>query len=103
MRIAACGHTSAHRPQSMQRLASQTGISSAIDRFSQRAVSVGKVPSAGMALTGSRSPRPAMISPVTALTNTGALPAMERRVCTIPFACSGTGISKSARRELSTA
>jgi hypothetical protein len=40
IRIAACGHTIAHLPQSMQRSASQIGISVAIVRFSTRAVPV---------------------------------------------------------------
>src|SRR3990172_5751375 len=46
IRMAAWGHTSAHRPQSMQIEGSQMGISRAIDRFSHCEVAVGKVPSA---------------------------------------------------------
>ena len=65
MRIAACGQTSAHLPQSMQSAASQIGISAAIERFSKRAVPVGKVPSSGSAETGSRSPLPSSSSAVT--------------------------------------
>ena len=61
IRIAACGHTIAHLAQSMQMDGSQIGISSAIERFSQRAVPTGKVPSTGRALTGRVSPRPASI------------------------------------------
>ncbi len=41
-------------------------------RFSHCAVPVGKVPSTGKTLTGSLSPRPAMISAVTLCTNSGA-------------------------------
>ena len=65
MRIAACGQTNAQRPHWMHTSGSQIGISGAMERFSQRAVSVGKVPSIGIALTGSRSPLPAIISDVT--------------------------------------
>jgi hypothetical protein len=50
-----------HLPHWMQVCGSHTGISSDRLRFSQRAVPVGKVPSTGMALTGTRSPRPAMM------------------------------------------
>ncbi len=62
--MAACGQTSAQRAQSMQISGSQIGISAAIERFSQRAVPVGKVPSTGIALTGSRSPSPAIMRAV---------------------------------------
>ena len=41
--------------------------SSAMLRFSQAAVPTGNVPSTGIALTGSSSPRPAMISAVNLL------------------------------------
>ena len=56
----ACGQTIAHLPQSMQIVGSQIGISWAIARFSYFAVPVGNVPSTGSALTGSRSPSPAI-------------------------------------------
>ena len=69
MRIAACGQTSAHRPHWMQTSGSQIGISKAMLRFSTRAVSVGNVPSTGKALTGNRSPRPAISIAVTRWTN----------------------------------
>ena len=72
IRIAAWGQTSAHLAQSMQIDGSQIGISCAMLRFSQRAVSVGKVPSTGNADTGSRSPWPAIIFAVTRCTNSGA-------------------------------
>ena len=63
MRMVACGQTITHLPHWMQIVGSHTGISSARLRFSHCAVPVGKVPSHGNALTGSSSPRPAMISP----------------------------------------
>ena len=72
MRMAAWGHTRAHLPQSMQSVGSQIGISAASARFSYRAVPVGKVPSTGRALTGSRSPSPASIRAVTRWTKSGA-------------------------------
>ena len=72
MRIAACGQTRAHFAQSMQIAGSQIGISRAIERFSHRAVSVGNVPSTGSALTGRRSPSPAIIAAVTRWTKSGA-------------------------------
>ena len=72
IRIAACGQTRAHRPQSMQIDGSQNGSSSPIERFSHLAVSVGKVPSMGMAETGSRSPLPPIMIPVTRCTKSGA-------------------------------
>ncbi len=69
IRIAACGQTIAHLPQSMHRSGSQIGISVAIVRFSTFDVPVGKVPSGGRALTGSRSPSPARMRAVTRWTN----------------------------------
>jgi hypothetical protein len=56
----------------MQIFESQTGISSAMFRFSHFAVAVGHVPSTGKALTGSRSPLPASITAVTFCTKSGA-------------------------------
>ena len=56
----------------MQIAGSQTGISSASERFSKQAVPTGKVPSTGRALTGSSSPRPAIIAAVTCATKSGA-------------------------------
>src|SRR6185437_16633413 len=53
MRITAWGQTMAHLPHWMQVFVSQTGISSAMLRFSHLEVPVGKVPSTGKALTGS--------------------------------------------------
>src|SRR5579885_2978463 len=50
-RMTECGHTSTHLPHWMQSSSSQTGISSAMLRFSHCAVALGKVPSMGIALT----------------------------------------------------
>ena len=72
IRIVACGQTIAHLPQSMQIDGSQIGIIWAIARFSYRAVPVGNVPSTGSALTGSRSPSPAIRRDVTRATKSGA-------------------------------
>ena len=71
IRIVAWGQTIAHLPQSMQMDGSQTGIVWAIARFSYFAVPVGNVPSTGRALTGSRSPSPAMSRAVTRATKSG--------------------------------
>ena len=60
-------------------LGSQTGISAAMLRFSHCAVPVGQVPSTGKALTGSRSPLPAIISAVTRCTKSGASVGHDRR------------------------
>src|ERR1051326_3997535 len=67
-----CGQTIAHLPHWMHTAESHTGISSAMFRFSQRAVAIGNVPSHGSMLTGSESPCPAMILPSTLRTNSGA-------------------------------
>jgi hypothetical protein len=56
----------------MQTSGSQTGISSAMLRFSYWVVPLGQVPSSGSLETGRRSPRSAMISPITSRTNRGA-------------------------------
>ena len=71
MRIVACGQTIAHLPQSMQIAGSQIGIIWAIARFSYLVVPVGKVPSTGNALTGSRSPSPAISRVVMRATKSG--------------------------------
>ncbi len=80
MRIAACGQTMAHLPQSMQMGSSQTGICGAIARFSYLVVPVGKVPSTGSALTGSRSPSPAISRAVTDLMKSGTLSGTSARI-----------------------
>src|SRR5450755_4209431 len=56
----------------MHESASHTATNSETFRFSYAAVPVGYVPSTGNALTGNRSPRPAIISAVTVRTNSGA-------------------------------
>src|SRR5512138_2225326 len=71
-RMAACGQMSAHLLHWMQRLGSQVGISSAMERFSHFEVPVGQVPSSGNAETGRRSPLPASMSAVTRFTKSGA-------------------------------
>src|SRR5438045_9401645 len=71
--MVACGQTIAHLLHWIQRTSSQTGISAAMLRFSQRVVLVGNVPSTGNADTGSRSPLPAIITAVTLRTKSGAV------------------------------
>ena len=75
----------AHLPQSMQIVSSQTGICWAIARFSHFVVPVGNVPSTGSALTGSRSPSPAMSRAVTSLTKSGALSGTSARMAAAPL------------------
>src|SRR5690242_14124330 len=72
MRITECGQTKAHLLHWIQIDGSQTGISSAIFRFSHLAVPDGYVPSTGSALTGNESPSPAIIGPITLRTKSGA-------------------------------
>ncbi len=103
IRIAACGQTSAHLAQSMQIDGSQIGISCAMLRFSQRAVSVGNVPSTGSADTGRRSPWPAIIFAVTRCTNSGASAGTGGKTWRSPFATAGTDTSCSAASAPSTA
>ena len=85
MRIAACGHTSGQIAHCVQMVSSQIGISCAMLRFSHCVVPVGKVPSTGIADTGSRSPLPSSIIAVTRCTKSGAArgdrrPARQPRV-----------------------
>src|SRR5664279_223742 len=89
-RMAACGHTSVHLLHWMQRSVYHTGISIAMLRFSHCAVPVGNVPSTGKALTGSWSPRPAMISAVTSCTNFGASLATMGGILIVLDATAGT-------------
>ena len=89
IRIVACGHTAAHRPQSMQMSGSKIGISCAMERFSYFAVPVGKTPSTGSAETGSRSPSPARSSAVTRFTNSGALSGIRCSRRTVAVTLSG--------------
>src|SRR6266496_2325147 len=81
LRMTACGQTITHLPHWIQTCGSQTGTSLARFRFSNCVLPVGYVPSLGNALTGTRSPRPAMISPSTLHTNCGAR-------LSSPFGCS---------------
>src|SRR5512146_2016179 len=71
-RMTACGQTKTHLPHWMHRSDSHTGISRAMLRFSHFVVPVGKVPSTGMAETGTESPSKAIIGPSTSRTNAGA-------------------------------
>lgn len=103
IRIAACGHTSAHLAQSMQMSGSQMGISWAIDRFSHLAVPVGNVPSTGSADTGRRSPWPAIIIAVTFFTKSGASGGTGGRRRRSPATSAGTFTSCRPSRALSTA
>src|SRR5208283_2843272 len=70
--MTAWGQTIVQLPHWMQISSFQTGIFSAMLRRSYLVVPVGKVPSSGIWLTLSWSPRLAMISPRTSLTNLGA-------------------------------
>ena len=67
-----CGQTNEQLPHWMQMSGSQTATSSEMLRFSYAVVPLGYVPSTGRALTGSSSPRPAIIAAVTVRTNSGA-------------------------------
>ncbi len=75
-RITACGHTITHFPHWMHNSLSHTGINCAMLRFSHCELPLGKAPPAGILLTGSKSPRPAAISPSTSRTNSGAFTEM---------------------------
>ena len=74
-----CGQTNEQLPHWMQRSGSQTATSSEMLRFSYAVVPLGYVPSTGSALTGSSSPRPAIIAAVTVRTNSGACVRHEGR------------------------
>ena len=102
-RIAAWGQTSAQRAQSMQISGSQIGISAAMPRFSHCAVPVGNVPSTGRALTGSRSPSPAIIVAVTRRTKSGACVGTRAAGVWSVVGSDGTVIGASAARAASTA
>ncbi len=75
----------------MQTSGSQTGTSLARLRFSHWVVPVGYVPSLGKALTGRRSPRPAMISPSTLRTNSRRAPGADH--------CFAGGLGADCRSE----
>jgi len=59
-------------------------------RFSYLVVPTGKVPSSGIAETGSQSPRPAMISAVTLRTNSGASSGTGGAILIVLVAVAGT-------------
>jgi hypothetical protein len=102
-RIAAWGQMSAHLLHWMQIAGSQTGMSRAIARFSQRLVPVGQVPSTGNALTGSRSPLPAIIKAVTRFTKSGASSATRGGRTRVVVAAFGTATGCRFFRVSSTA
>src|SRR5665647_3843001 len=89
IRSAVCGQVTAHLPQSVHRSGSQIGRSWAIARFSHWDVAVGHVPSAGMALTGSRSPSPRSRRAVTWRTNSGASLGIGGIRCSVLVASAG--------------
>ncbi len=103
MRMAACGQTMAHLPQSMQSDGSQMGSSEASARFSQRAVSVGKAPSTGRALTGRRSPSPASSRAVMRSTKSGTVSGTTGGRPNPAVTAVGVGTAASAPRAASTA
>ncbi len=71
-RIAECGRAATQWLHSVQSSSFQMGISSAILRFSQRVVPIGKVPSRRSAETGRASPSPATSLRSTVFTKSGA-------------------------------
>ena len=73
----------------MQIAGSQIGMSWAMLRFSYCVVPVGKVPLSGKALTGRLSPRLAIITPSTSLTNFGAEAGTGGTIFTFEVACCG--------------
>ncbi len=89
MRMTACGQIREHSPHWMQTSGSQTGMSSAMLRFSYWVVPLGQVPSSGSLDTGRRSPRSAMISPITSRTNSGASAGAGGLMCSWPLALLG--------------
>ena len=72
-------------------------------RRSHCVVPVGYVPSSGSALTGSRSPRPAMISAVTFCTKSGASAGTGGRMSKVLVTVGGTFTSCNCARAASTA
>jgi hypothetical protein len=102
-RIAAWGQTKVHLLHWMQIFGSQVGISSAMLRFSQRAVPLGHVPSGEKALTGSSSPLPAMSIAVTFCTKSGACSETGAGRLRVAVACAGTASSWRLARVWSTA
>ena len=72
-------------------------------RFSHRVVAVGYDPSFGRALTGSRSPCPAIIGPSTCFTKSGALSGTAGGISITLVAASGTVTSNRFATDASTA
>ncbi len=87
----------------MQTSASQTGMVIAMLRFSYCAVAVGKVPSIGIAETGSASPLPSMIFAVTSCTNSGAWAGTAGGSSRVLVTSAGIAISCMLARAMSTA
>ena len=98
IRIAVCGQTTAHLPQSMHSDGSQMGISSARARFSHFAVPVGHSPSTGSALTGSSSPSPRSTAAVTRWTNAGAASGRVGMRCTPADAFAADSAARQSTR-----
>src|SRR6476646_9226036 len=73
-----CGQTKLQLPHWMQVSGSHTATRSEMLRFSYAAVPLGYVPSTGNALTGSSSPRPASIMPVTELRAAAGVGVLDR-------------------------
>ena len=103
MRIVACGQPSEHRPHCVQIFGSQMGMSWAMLRFSYCVVPVGNVPSQGSAPTGRSSPRLAIITPSTSLTNAGAWAGTGGTMCSFEVTWLGYFTSCSDARAASTA
>ena len=83
---------------------SHTGISRAMLRFSYWQVPVGKVPSTGIMLTGTWSPRPPAISPRTSRTKAGMfLPWTDGGISIVLVTVAGTWTWWRFSRVLSTA
>ena len=97
MRMTACGQTMEHSPHWMQVSGSQTGISSAMLRFSYFVVADGQVPSTGNFDTGICSPRPAMISPITSFTKAGESAGTGASMCRLPAVFCGVAHRLDAR------
>ena len=98
-----CGQTKLQLPHWMQVSGSHTATRSEMLRFSYAAVPLGYVPSTGNALTGSSSPRPASIMPVTERTNSGAESGTGERMSCSDVSRPGISTAWSASSALSTA
>ncbi len=96
-RITAWGQTMVQLPHWMQMSWFQTGIFSAILRFSYFVVPVGKVPSSGSLDTGIFSPLAAMISPITSLTKAGAVAGTGARILVLELTAPGVTLWVAVR------